>query len=86
VAEWIALSRLEIEQARLLVLEAARLIAKYGAKAARKEVGLTKVIVPRIQTAICNRALQIIDGPDEVHLRTIARLEVKEQAAKRPKV
>ena len=109
VAEWIALSRLEIEQARLLVLKAAWLIDKYGTKGARKEVGLIKVIVPRIQTAICNRAiqtfgaagltpdtplpalwtwgraLQIIDGPDEVHLRTIARLEVKEQAAKRPK-
>ena len=109
VAEWIALSRLEIEQARLLVLKAAWLIDKHGTKGARKEVGLIKVIVPRIQTAICNRAiqtfgaagltpdtplpalwtwgraLQIIDGPDEVHLRTIARLETKEQAARRPK-
>jgi acyl-CoA dehydrogenase len=108
VAEWIALSRLEIEQARLLVLKAAWLIDKYGTKAARKEVGLIKVVVPRIQTAICNRAiqtfgaagltpdtplaflwtwgraLQIIDGPDEVHLRTIARMEIKEQAGKRP--
>ncbi len=109
VAEWIALSRLEIEQARLLVLKAAWLIDKHGTKGARKEVGLIKIIVPRIQTAICNRAiqtfgaagltpdtplpalwtwgraLQIIDGPDEVHLRTIARLEVREQAARRPK-
>ncbi|GGF21949.1 acyl-CoA dehydrogenase [Aliidongia dinghuensis] len=108
VAEWIALSRLEIEQARLLVLKTAWLIDKYGTRAARKEVGLIKVVVPRMQTAICNRAiqtfgaagltpdtplaflwtwgraLQIIDGPDEVHLRTIARLEAKEQAARRP--
>jgi acyl-CoA dehydrogenase len=101
VAEWIALSRIEIEQARLLVLKAAWLIDKYGNKAARNEVGLIKVIVPRMQVAIANRAmqvfgsrgltndtplsdiwttgrsLQIIDGPDEVHLRTIARQEVR---------
>jgi acyl-CoA dehydrogenase len=106
VAEWIALSRLEIEQARLLVLKAAWLIDRHGTKAARKEVGLIKVVVPRMQTAIANRAiqvfgaagltpdtplallwtwgraLQIIDGPDEVHLRTIAKIEVKEREAK----
>jgi acyl-CoA dehydrogenase len=104
VMEWIALSRAEIEQARLLVLKTAWLMDREGAKAARREISLIKVIVPRIQTAICNRAiqtfgaagltpdtplaflwtwgraLQILDGPDEVHLRTIARLEVKDQA------
>jgi acyl-CoA dehydrogenase len=101
VAEWIALSRLEIEQARLLVLKAAWLMDKHGNKAARKEVGLIKVIVPRMQVTIANRAmqtfgakgltpdtplpyiwtwgrvLQLADGPDEVHLRTLARQEVK---------
>jgi acyl-CoA dehydrogenase len=101
VAEWIALSRIEIEQARLLVLKAAWLMDKYGNKAARKEVGLIKVAVPRMQVTIANRAmqtfgakgltqdtpladiwtqgriLQYADGPDEVHLRTIARQEVR---------
>ena len=101
VAEWIALSRIEIEQARLLVLKAAWLMDKFGNKAARKEVGLIKVAVPRMQVAIANRAMQVYgakgltpdtplpdiwtwgrclqfaDGPDEVHLRTIARQEVK---------
>lgn len=100
-SEWIALSRLEIEQARLLVLKTAWLIDHYGVKAARKEVAMIKVVVPRIQTAIANRAiqtfgaagltndtplafiwtwgraLQFADGPDEVHLRTIARNEIK---------
>jgi acyl-CoA dehydrogenase len=104
VAEWIALSRIEIEQARLLVLKAAWLIDAGGNKAARREVAMIKVIVPRIQTAIANRAiqtfgaagltndtplawiwtwgraLQIVDGPDEVHLRSIARQELKELA------
>ncbi|BBK36366.1 acyl-CoA dehydrogenase [Allostella sp. ATCC 35155] len=106
VQEWIALSRCEIEQARLLVLRTAWLMDKHGNKAARKDVSLIKVVVPRMQTAIANRAiqafgakgltgdtplamiwswgraLQIVDGPDEVHLRTISRLEIKEQKAR----
>jgi len=101
VAEWIALSRMEIEQARLLVLKAAWLIDQQGNKAARREVSLIKAIVPRLQTSVLNRAiqtfgaagltpdtplaflwtwgraLQIVDGPDEVHLRAIARQEIK---------
>jgi acyl-CoA dehydrogenase len=101
IREWIALSRIEIEQARLLVLKAAWLMDKHGNKAARSEVSLIKVIVPRIEVAIANRAmqtfgakgltqdtplpdiwthgryLQIVDGPDEVHLRGIARAEIR---------
>ncbi len=107
VREWIALSRIEIEQARLLVLKAAWLMDKAGNKAARREVALIKVAVPRMQVTIANRAiqvfgaagltqdtpladiwswgraLQIVDGPDEVHLRAIARGEIK--AAEAPK-
>ena len=101
IREWIALSRIEIEQARLLVLKTAWLIDKHGTSAARREVSLIKVIVPRIEVAIANRAmqvfgakgltqdtplpdiwthgryLQIVDGPDEVHLRSIARAEIR---------
>lgn len=101
IREWLALSRLEIEQARLLVLKAAWLIDRHGAKAARREVALIKVAVPRMQVQIANRAmqvfgakgltqdtpladiwtqgrmLQILDGPDEVHLRAIARAEIR---------
>jgi acyl-CoA dehydrogenase len=101
IREWIALSRIEIEQARLLVLKAAWLMDTYGNKAARREVSLIKVAVPRIEVQIANRAmqtfgakgltqdtplpdiwthgryLQIVDGPDEVHLRSIARAEVR---------
>ena len=101
VQDWIALSRIEIEQARLLVLKAAWLMDKAGNKAARKEVSLIKVAVPRMLVTIANRAmqtfgakgltqdtpladiwtqgriLQFADGPDEVHLRSIARHEVK---------
>ena len=101
IQNWIALTRCEIEQARLLVLKAAWLIDQQGAKAARHEISLIKVIVPRIQCAITDRAIQlfgaagltpdtplaflytwgralrIVDGPDEVHIRAIARREIK---------
>jgi len=106
VAEWIALSRMEIDQARLLVLRAAWLIDKEGNRAARNDVSMIKVVVPRLQTRVLDhamqvygamgltpdtplsflwtwgRALQFIDGPDEVHLRSVARREVKLQAEK----
>ena len=107
VAEWIALSRIEIEQARLLVLKTAWMIDRHGARAAAREVAMIKALVPRMQMAVCDRAMQtfgamglssdtplallwtaarllrIADGPDEVHLRTVARQEMKQAAARR---
>jgi len=107
VAEWIALSRLEIDQARLLVLRAAWLIDRQGNRAARNDVALIKVVVPRLQTTVLSRAMQVygamgltpdtplaflwswgralqfIDGPDEVHLRSIARSEMRRQEPNR---
>ena len=101
VQEWIAEARVDIEQARLLVLKAAWIIDNQGAKAARKEIAAIKVAVPRMAERIINNAIQayggagvsqdtplaamyagvrtlrIVDGPDEVHLRDIARLELK---------
>jgi acyl-CoA dehydrogenase len=107
IAEWIALSRIEIEQARLLVLKAAWMIDRHGAKDAAREIAMIKALVPRMQTAVCERAMQvhgamglspdtplpllwlwgrvlrIADGPDEVHLRSVARQEMKSAQARR---
>lgn len=101
ISEWIARSRIEIEQARLLVLKSASLIDQVGAKGARKEISMIKVIAPTLLTTIADRAMQVFgamgvspdtpladlytfgrvlrfaDGPDEVHLQTIARLEIR---------
>ncbi len=100
VREQIAQSRIEVEQARLLVLKTAWLIDRSGAKGAATEIAAIKVITPRIACDVIDRAIQIhggagmsddtplayfyvwaralrlADGPDEVHLRTVARQEL----------
>jgi acyl-CoA dehydrogenase len=106
VQEWIAESRLAIEQARLLVLKAAWLIDNVGAKGARTEIAAIKVAAPRAASYVLDKAIQVhgaagvsgdtplaeawaqlrtlhlADGPDEVHLRSIAREELRAYAVR----
>ncbi|KAJ3296046.1 hypothetical protein HDU79_007669 [Rhizoclosmatium sp. JEL0117] len=58
----IAESRIEINQARLLVLDAADKIDKFGAKAALKEIGMAKIIVPQMACRVIDRAIQAHGG------------------------
>lgn len=107
VQDWIAECRMEIDQARLLTLRAAWMMDKLGNKAARIEVSAIKVVAPRLQTKVADRAMQVfgamgltpdtpiaylytwgralrfIDGPDEVHLRIVARAELKKAQGNR---
>ena len=100
VQDWIAHSRVEIDQARLLVLRAAWLMDTQGNKAARIDVSAIKLVAALLQTRVLDRAMQVFgamgitpdtplsylwtwgramrffDGPDEVHLRAIARHEL----------
>lgn len=101
IRQWISEARLEIEQARLLVLKTAWLMDEAGNKNARREIAMIKAVVPRAALKIVDRAIQthggagvsqdfplanfwiiaralrLADGPDEVHLETIAKTELK---------
>jgi alkylation response protein AidB-like acyl-CoA dehydrogenase len=59
IRDWIARSRIEIDQARLLVRRTAWMIDKVGAKAARKEISMIKALVPGLYTTVCDRAMQV---------------------------
>jgi alkylation response protein AidB-like acyl-CoA dehydrogenase len=97
----IAMSRCEIETARLLTLKAAHMMDTVGNKLARREIAMIKVVAPAMACNVIDRAIQahgaagvsqdtflafayakartlrIVDGPDEVHRETIAKLELK---------
>jgi len=105
VQDWVAESRVEIDQARLYILQAAALIDRSGNQAARVQVSAIKLVAARLQTRVLDRAIQVFgamgltpdtplaalwtwgrglrfaDGPDEVHLRVVARHEFEKAKA-----
>lgn len=109
VMQNIARSRIEVEQARLLVLKTSWMIDTVGARAALSEIAAIKALVPEMTQRVVERAMHVhgaggltedyflahafarsralryADGPDEVHLRTVGRLELKRQVPDDPR-
>jgi acyl-CoA dehydrogenase len=103
VRRYIAESRIEVNQARLLTLKAAYMMDTVGNKAARSEIAQIKVAAPSMAMNVIDRAIQVHgaagvsqdfplatfyaamralrlgDGPDEVHLNAIAKMEMASQ-------
>ncbi len=80
VRERVANARIDIEQARLLVLKAAWLMDTAGKKAARFEISAIKVAATRVATSVIDSAIQVFGGAGVTDDFPLARMYVHARA------
>jgi len=107
IRDWIAESRVRVEQLRLLTLKTAWLMDTIGNRGAHTEIQAIKIATPATVQWILDKAIQVYgaaglsgdfllarayagirtlrfaDGPDEVHKASLAKHELRRQAADR---
>jgi acyl-CoA dehydrogenase len=93
IQDWIAESRIEIDMARLLTLNAAWLMDTVGNKHARTEISAIKVAAPEVALRVVDRAIQVHGGggvSDDfplatmyAHLRTLRLADGPDEVHKR---
>ena len=93
IQDWIAESRIEIDMARLLTLNAAWLMDTVGNKHARTEIAAIKVAAPNVALKVIDRAIQVFGGggvSDDfplatmyAHLRTLRLADGPDEVHKR---
>ncbi len=93
IQDWIAESRIEINMARLLTLNAAWLMDTVGNKHARTEIAAIKVAAPNVALKVIDRAIQVFGGggvSDDfplatmyAHLRTLRLADGPDEVHKR---
>ena len=74
IQTWIADSRIEIDQARLLTLNAAWLMDTVGNKGARTEISEIKVVAPNVALRVIDRAIQVFGGAGVSQDTPLARM------------
>ncbi|WP_185995932.1 acyl-CoA dehydrogenase family protein [Nocardioides campestrisoli] len=74
VREWIADSRMEIDQARLYTLQTAHLMDTVGNREAASEISGIKVVVPNMARRVVDRAMQVFGGAGLCQETPLARI------------
>ncbi|GAA2106784.1 MULTISPECIES: acyl-CoA dehydrogenase family protein [Brevibacterium] len=93
IQDWIAESRIEIDQARLLTMHAADMMDKHGNKVAKNVIAQIKVVAPNMALKVVDRAIQVHGGggvtqdfrlaESWAHLRTLRLADGPDEVHKR---
>ncbi|MBS4211372.1 acyl-CoA dehydrogenase family protein [Neobacillus rhizophilus] len=74
IRDWIAQSRIDIDQARLLTLNAAYMMDTVGNKVARAEIAMIKVAAPEMACKVIDRAIQVHGAGGVSNVFPLARM------------